>query len=136
MKKSFILIVIFFLINNLYSQIPIVNYEIKYFQKNDTIFRFQIFSTDGKIDSVLCTNFYKKLTKNKWVSNDDSDEGYTITKFKKLKRSKLLMENKDKLLYADFECETKYRKTIFNDGSATIMRRIWILTYMKNKPPK
>jgi len=87
---------------------PIINFTSIFVQNNDTIYRYEIYKENGRIDSVVISDFYfKKNNSKKWVSKIHSDGSYTIRKFKKIKPSKLFNELNHKYFNVEFELKRK-----------------------------
>lgn len=119
-----------------YAQQPQFNYELKFFQRNDTIFRCYVYIHEKIIDSIIVNNFYSKVTCSKWISQKYEDESYYISKFKKIKDSKWLKKNNEKYYQFDCECVQKSFKLFYKDGSVEIVRDRGLFYTRKIVTPK
>jgi hypothetical protein len=128
MVKKIILFVCFLSINfYLFSQIdcgrPIFLPERVYFLRNDTMLRCDIYTTDNIIDSVKISNDIGiKISKRKWKFQNDNG-AYSISKYKKVKKSEWLKNDSLKFLNADFQYKEKMQKIYNSNG------QLWAIIY-------
>ena len=121
MKKELILIILLFIANSVYSQV-VFDYEMKYFQRNDTVFRYRVYCNENRIDSLYCYGYLTKLSKSRWIDNNlDIDSSYVVYKFKKKKDTKWFKEN-NKYFNADYECDVIKWDRYFKDGRVQKLR--------------
>ena len=143
MSKKIVLLLFILSYNQLYSQgsyggiiDPRITLSIvKYFQKNDTIFKCEIDTNNYLVSINIYEESAIRRSKNKWITPFDSDSAYCIIKFKKVKSSKWFKENRSKLPNVDFECKPKYEIKYNADGS--IIKRVyfWNMVRVKKKKP-
>lgn len=142
--RKIIALLFCFITSQLYSQslqidnpieIPVFNYRVKYFQRNDTIFQYRIYPEKGIIDSVTCTNIYLKQKKFKWIGETDADNSYSVSKFRKVKTSEWFKEN-NKWFNADVECELKAYKRFYPDGRIQKYWRFGTISHSRIIEPK
>jgi len=132
MKRIIPLIIFIFSINSVFSQNLVFNHTLKFAQRNDTIFRLLVYSSENVIDSLVVQNKYTKLSRTKWISDKYSDGSYYISKFRKKKTSEWLAKSESRF-FADFECEQKSFELFHEDGTIEICRHFGNLMFCKIK---
>jgi len=129
--KKIVLIIFVLITNSVYSQV-VFNYQIKYFQRNDTMFRYKVYCTENRVDSVSFKEYLTKLSKSRWKDNMDIDSSYVIYKLKKKKPTKWFKEN-NKYFNADYECDVIKWDRCYKDGRVQKFRRFWHYCFIRTK---
>jgi hypothetical protein len=129
--KKIVLIIFVLITNSVYSQV-VFNYQIKYFQRNDTMFRYKVYCTENRVDSVSFKEYLTKLSKSRWKDNMDIDSSYVIYKLKKKKPTKWFKEN-NKYINADYECDIIKWDRCYKDGRVQKFRRFWHYCFIRTK---
>ena len=131
--KKIVLIILVLITNSVYSQV-VFNYQIKYFQRNDTMFRYKVYCTENRVDSVSFKEYLTKLSKSRWKDNMDIDidSSYVIYKLKKKKPTKWFKEN-NKYFNADYECDVIKWDRCYKDGRVQKFRRFWHYCFIRTK---
>ena len=129
--KKIVLIILVLITNSVYSQV-VFNYEIKYFQRDDTVFCYKVYSTENRVDSVSFKEYLTKLSKSRWKDNMDIDSSYVIYKLKKKKPTKWFKEN-NKYFNADYECDVIKWDRYYKDGRVQKFRRFWHYCFIRTK---